>query len=390
VIFSQEERWIKTHDPAGPNVALFHYSSQPLHYTFHYGERNPYRGWYALGIGSVTPAVEMQASWKGLGDQLLVTLIEPRRTLGTGIIQKLTDCSANQQDGIAGFRAETSKGGTVTFLAAPTADRKDNVLEIGACRLNGEALLVFEQPGELTRGLVLGCQELTWMGKKQEVGETDFEFVVTNGTIQVAAPIRYPRAAEITAQPPAGLYADSVNVDLQYTGPVGGELRYTLDGSSPHSGATRYTGCLALTNTTTVKAQAFRRNQAVGNVATIRYQIVTLLPIRIAGKTYAKGLGLHAQADVRYVLQPEYKRFVAVAGVDDSTGYKGNMIFRVLADDKQLAESPVLSGAALRYWHFDCPLPAGARILRLVAVAAPNSGGYNMGDWVNAGFIKNK
>jgi hypothetical protein len=113
-------------------------------------------------------------------------------------------------------------------------------------------------------------------------------------------------------------------------------------------------------------------------------------PIRMADDVYKKGLGLHSDAETVFALKPEYARFVAVVGIDDCTGNKGNMFFKVMADDKLLAESPILSGSAQRLWRFDCPIPAGAKRLTLLSLAAPDSGGYNMGNWADAGFVLKK
>jgi hypothetical protein len=111
----------------------------------------------------------------------------------------------------------------------------------------------------------------------------------------------------------------------------------------------------------------------------------------MADKIYSKGLGLHANAETVFELKPEYARFVAVVGVDDCTGNKGAMIFKVMADDRLLTESPIVTGTAQRFWHFDCPIPSGAKRLTLLSLAAPDpNGGYCMGDWANAGFVLRK
>jgi hypothetical protein len=41
-------------------------------------------------------------------------------------------------------------------------------------------------------------------------------------------------------------------------------------------------------------------------------------PLKLAGKTYAKGLAMHSKTTLRYRIGSEYTRFQAVAGIDDS------------------------------------------------------------------------
>ncbi|MGH9675741.1 MAG: NPCBM/NEW2 domain-containing protein [Candidatus Acidiferrum sp.] len=58
--------------------------------------------------------------------------------------------------------------------------------------------------------------------------------------------------------------------------------------------------------------------------------------MRLAGSTYAKGLGLHSPARVRYALNGSFRRFEARVGLDDVTGRRGSVRIRVLGDGKPL------------------------------------------------------
>jgi len=107
----------------------------------------------------------------------------------------------------------------------------------------------------------------------------------------------------------------------------------------------------------------------------------------LAGKKYEAGISAHAEAEIVYKLKPEYTRFVSVVGVDDVTGEKGDAIFSVSADGKLLAQSPLLDGSSLRFWRFDCALPKGAQELFLRVTPGPDSTGWNVVDWVDAGFV---
>ncbi|MET7312826.1 MULTISPECIES: beta-galactosidase [unclassified Streptomyces] len=67
--------------------------------------------------------------------------------------------------------------------------------------------------------------------------------------------------------------------------------------------------------------------------------------ITIDGTTYAKGLGVHANSQVRVYLGGGCTRFTAVAGVDDEVGDGGSVSFQVAADGRTLATTPVVSGS---------------------------------------------
>ncbi|MER7564787.1 beta-galactosidase [Streptomyces sp. NPDC097941] len=68
-------------------------------------------------------------------------------------------------------------------------------------------------------------------------------------------------------------------------------------------------------------------------------------PLGIGGTTYTKGLGVHANSQVRVYLGGGCTRFTATAGVDDEVGDGGSVSFRVVADGRSLATTPVVRGS---------------------------------------------
>jgi beta-galactosidase len=68
-------------------------------------------------------------------------------------------------------------------------------------------------------------------------------------------------------------------------------------------------------------------------------------PLAIGGTTYAKGLGVHADSQVRVYLGGACTWFTATAGVDDEVGDGGSVSFRAVADGRVLFTSPVLYGS---------------------------------------------
>jgi len=64
--------------------------------------------------------------------------------------------------------------------------------------------------------------------------------------------------------------------------------------------------------------------------------------IKMKGKRFYKGLGVHANCELVYPLGDGYRRFIALAGIDDSAGPKASVQFAVYLDNKKVYESKVL------------------------------------------------
>lgn len=58
--------------------------------------------------------------------------------------------------------------------------------------------------------------------------------------------------------------------------------------------------------------------------------------LRLGGKLYARGLALHSRTELRYRLGKEYRRFQAVAGIDDEIALFGCVALRIKGDQKVL------------------------------------------------------
>jgi hypothetical protein len=64
-------------------------------------------------------------------------------------------------------------------------------------------------------------------------------------------------------------------------------------------------------------------------------------PLRIGGKTYAKGLWLHSRTEMIYRLPGRFSRFEAVAGIDDDVRPRGHVRLVIRGDDKVLLDTTV-------------------------------------------------
>ncbi|MFE2091460.1 beta-galactosidase [Streptomyces sp. NPDC059460] len=105
-------------------------------------------------------------------------------------------------------------------------------------------------------------------------------------------------------------------------------------------------------------------------------------PMSIAGTSYSKGLGIHADSDVTVYLGGACTRFSASVGVDDETNGGGSVTFKVLADGKEVASTPVVRGNA-KALAVDADV-TGAKVLDLVVGNAGDGYGQDHGDWANA------
>jgi len=75
-------------------------------------------------------------------------------------------------------------------------------------------------------------------------------------------------------------------------------------------------------------------------------------PLRLRGREYAKGLGLHSKCEVVYELGGRFVRFQAVVGIDDSTAGRGSVTLAIELDGKRVFSSGLLTGKSK-------PLPVG-------------------------------
>ena len=103
---------------------------------------------------------------------------------------------------------------------------------------------------------------------------------------------------------------------------------------------------------------------------------------------------MRAPAYAKYELKPEYKRFVALVGVDDtmlddnlgrSLAMYPSVTFRVFLDGNLAAESPVMRISQVP-WRFDVPIPPGTRQISLAVIDGGKHSPYNLANWVQGGF----
>lgn len=236
------------------------------------------------------------------------------------------------------------------------------------------------------------------------------------------------------------LFEQPVTVTLSAPLQPGATIRYTMDGSPPTHASPVYRGPFVVSETTHVRARAFRgrrpagleseasyarlgpvppvpdvflgdlepvRNVGFGHTygGVVRYSGDARAPqkdrsnrggpIKVGRAVHARGMGVHAPCALAYEVKPGFRRFVALAGVDERVVEVSNgsnlarhpsVVFKVFIDGEEAAASPVMRVLSPA-WRFDVPLPAGSRVVTLVAMDAGDGSREDHADWAQAGFV---
>ena len=118
-------------------------------------------------------------------------------------------------------------------------------------------------------------------------------------------------------------------------------------------------------------------------------------PLKVDGKVCATGLGLHAPAHYAYARQPEWKRFVAHVGLNDSQRQvaAASIVCKVISENAsgeqtELAASPVMRFGGVEQFPVDVQLPADCAKLHLVVEDGGDGVRCDHANWGGAGFMK--
>jgi len=106
-------------------------------------------------------------------------------------------------------------------------------------------------------------------------------------------------------------------------------------------------------------------------------------PLSVAGRHFAKGLGVHAPSDVRVRLGKACRRFRTEVGLDDETLLSGAVVFEVWADATRLAISETMRKGSIRTLDVDV---SGREELRLVVRGAGDAD-FDHADWAGAALV---
>ncbi len=105
-------------------------------------------------------------------------------------------------------------------------------------------------------------------------------------------------------------------------------------------------------------------------------------PLRIGGRKFEDGLGLHASSVLVLTLDGKASEFRAWVGVDDEVGKRGSVEFQVWTDGKMVWKSGLMAGGDAAK-EVKTPL-AGVKQLALVIDSAKGGNEYDHADWAEA------
>ncbi len=109
-------------------------------------------------------------------------------------------------------------------------------------------------------------------------------------------------------------------------------------------------------------------------------------PLRLKGRTYRRGLGVHSRTVLEYALNGGYTTFAAIIGLDDSSRGKGSVTFVVSADGKELLRENFDSSRAPLPISF--PVSGARKLTLLVDYGSDQLDLGDHADWVNARLTK--
>ncbi len=108
-------------------------------------------------------------------------------------------------------------------------------------------------------------------------------------------------------------------------------------------------------------------------------------PLRVGGKRYLKGLGMHSTSRLSFALPEGMRRFAASLALDDDADGRGSVTFRVFVDKEERYRSDIVRGG-------QAPVPvevdvAGGSQLSLIVDFADHGDEQDHADWLNARLV---
>jgi len=113
-----------------------------------------------------------------------------------------------------------------------------------------------------------------------------------------------------------------------------------------------------------------------------RYKSASGTPLTIGKKHYSSGLGAHAVSLVEYPLDGQFSSFEVTVGIDAVTDGRGSVVFEVLVDGKQRAQSERMTGFS-KPQTLKVDELGNARRLSLVVKDGGDGNQDDLADWVD-------
>ena len=263
-----------------------------------------------------------------------------------------------------------STGGSGTLTAPDHGDDSYLVLTLTATDSQGlsnaTTVTIHPQTIQITLATIPSGLQVTLGGTARTSPAT---FVASVGSLQTISVLSPQGAYTFQAWSDGGAQQHNITAGTA-------DVTYTATFSSSGGGADGYVSDLSWTSSSNgwgpVERDRSNGEDAAGDG----------LPLTLAGTVYAKGLGVHAPAEVRLPLGSGCTTFTASVGVDDEVGNSGSVTFEVWADGARLYDSGAMTGAtATRAVSVDV---TGRADLRLVVTDGGNGFNFDHADWADA------
>ena len=117
--------------------------------------------------------------------------------------------------------------------------------------------------------------------------------------------------------------------------------------------------------------------------------------IRIQNRTYKGGMAIHGPGWAVFERKPEWKRVVAIVGIDESQRVQNqsSVVFKIVGVAKngkketELATSPYMMFGGTERWHFNVALPDDVAAVKFVVTDGGDGDKSDHGDWAECGFL---
>jgi hypothetical protein len=107
----------------------------------------------------------------------------------------------------------------------------------------------------------------------------------------------------------------------------------------------------------------------------------------LGGRTFEKGIGVHARSSLSFVNEGRYSELAATIGLDEQSGGKGDCVFVVLGDGQSLFSKRMAASDPPHQLSLDI-----SRVKEITLLVEPGAG-LDLGDladWADVRFIKGK
>jgi len=106
-------------------------------------------------------------------------------------------------------------------------------------------------------------------------------------------------------------------------------------------------------------------------------------PMRMDAVAFERGIGVHARSEILYRLDGEYETFAATIGLDDAVRPAGSVRFKILADDRDIYDSTLITGSDRAK-----PINVSVKGATWMTLIVETADGADIADWANWGAAR--